>query len=236
MAAGGRGNQTLDEYLAEATEAGEAEENGRSRSPRVARSFWNSWALGAAGARGGTVHVEICRGAPVPLYVGEEWLRAYPSRFTPFLDSVLAQDFAQLKMSVVLYSREVIELLQCLDAWAVRQVAARSEELLGVAVTAERLGERFRSTLYKKGQYAPVVDVRLLLERAPTPTRFEFDGEAQRSAKEALRELRDAHPTWQAWLCTPVRVEATPARVWIRSDAMGVEMVAARVCVRGVAK
>ena len=228
-----RGNKSLEEYLAEAAEARE-----RSRSPRPEpgwpRDFWSSWALGAASARNGALHVEIRRNSPVPLHVGEEWLRAYPSRFTPFSDAALAADFAQLKLSVVLYSREVVELLQGLEAWAVRQVAARSEELLGVALTAELLGERLRSTLYRKQPYAPVADVGLLGDKAGRPTVVEFDGEPQRSAKEALRELRDAHPTWQAWLCTPVRVEAEPVRIWIRSDAMGVDLVATRLCVRGV--
>ena len=135
---------TLQEYLDKARDAGAlAQESSevrpaccvreRSRSPRSPRQepryCWNLWNLGAKTARNGVFHIELNQHAQkpsFPLYVEDEWLRAYPSRFTPFSDAMLANDSSVLKLSVLLYSKEVIDLVRSFDLWVLQQVAPRA--------------------------------------------------------------------------------------------------------------
>jgi hypothetical protein len=190
--------------------------------------------LGNKTARDGATYIRLLperADGSFPLYIENEWLRACPARFTCLSDEALAK--TPVKISVSIYSSSVIEHLRKLDAWALEQVAARSEELLGSTIAAECLSKRYSSLLFFKSPYAPTVEVRLFMDQSAKPTGVVFDGEPQKSATQAIRKLRDARLEWKDWQRIPIRVDAEPSQIWISSKGrIGVELKATRVCVR----
>ena len=201
-------NDSVKSSDANALECG-ADSRDKSRSPRrISRlPLHNSlqlWRLGSKRASGSSSYVELLRiheHAPAffQLYRDDEWLRGYPSRFTPFTKEALENRFSSLKLNVGGHCSSLVHRMSLLDEWALDEVR-RHTDMLGLPLDAVA-HIKSKPSLFVCDNRPPTLDAKIFMDGCAKPTKIYINDVLQASVNDALLELSAGLPSWNDWLC-----------------------------------
>lgn len=205
----------------------------KSRSPRrisrlPADYGLQQWRLGSKRTCGSSSYVELLRmhehtPASFKLYRDDEWLRGYPSRFTPFTKEALANPSPTLKLNVAVQCSALTHRISMLDEWALNEVKRQQAHLRLPLDVVARI--QSKPSLFTCENRPPILDAKIYMDGCAKPTKIYINDVMQASANNALSELSANLPSWYDWQFIPLRAEVQPTLVWIACNSckMGIE-------------
>ena len=103
--------------------------------------------------------------------------------------------------------------MSLLDEWALDEVR-RHTDMLGLPLDAVA-HIKSKPSLFVCDNRPPTLDAKIFMDGCAKPTKIYINDVLQASVNDALLELSAGLPSWNDWLCVPLRAEVQPTQVWI---------------------